>query len=48
MKVIGPFFFLENNVSRYVYVDMLVNYAVHQLQDIKDTIVIQQDGAYPH
>lgn len=47
-RVTGPLFFLESNASGYVYLDMLVNFAVPQLQDIEDTTIYQQHGAPPH
>jgi hypothetical protein len=46
-RIIGPFFFVENTVSENVYLDMLTNYAIPQLQDRLPNIIFQQDGAPP-
>jgi hypothetical protein len=47
-RIIGPFFFVENTVSANVYLDMLTNYAIPQLQDKQPNVIFQQDGAPPH
>ena len=46
-QVIGPFFFLKNQFDGNVYLDMLINNAIPQLQELQLTITVQQDGA-PH
>jgi hypothetical protein len=47
-RMIGPFFFVENTVSANVYLDMLTNYAIPQLQDRLPNVIFQQDGVPPH
>lgn len=46
--IIGPFFFIENTVTGNSYLDMLVNFAVPQVEHLQPTIIFQQDGAPPH
>jgi hypothetical protein len=45
-RIIGPFFFVENTVSSNVYLDMLTNYAIPQLQDRQPNVIFQQDWEY--
>lgn len=46
-KVVGPFFFIENNINGVIYQDMLELFAIPQIQGIPG-IIFQQDGAPPH
>jgi hypothetical protein len=47
-RIIGPFFFVENTVSANVYLDMLANYAIPQVQDRQPNAIFQQDRASLH
>jgi hypothetical protein len=44
----GPFFFAERTISGFIYLDMLENYLIPQLQDMEGQVIFQQDGAPPH
>jgi len=46
-RVVGPFFFNENTITGVVYLDMLEQFAIPQLEDVPN-IIFQQDGAPPH
>lgn len=47
-RVVGPFFFAEATVTGIVYLDMLENFVMPQLEDIGHQVFFQQDGAPPH
>lgn len=50
-KVYGPFFFMERNVNGVIYLDMLENFLIPQLDEDEQHAVpfyYQQDGAPPH
>jgi transposase len=47
-RVIGPFFFQENNINGNIYIDMLENFAFPQLEELQPNVIFQQDGAPPH
>ncbi|KMQ81391.1 transposable element tc3 transposase, partial [Lasius niger] len=47
-KIIGPFFFIETTVTGCVYLDMLQNFALPQLEELQPIVYFQQDGAPPH
>ena len=46
--IIGPFFFSESTVDSAVYLDMLQEFAVPQLEHLQPDVIFQQDGAPPH
>jgi hypothetical protein len=46
-QVIGPFFFQEQTVNMYTYLDMLRLYAIPQFEQLQPHIILQQDGAPP-
>jgi hypothetical protein len=46
--VIGPFFFAEQSITGSIYLDMLENFAMPQLEELGNEIMFQQDGAPPH
>jgi hypothetical protein len=46
--IIGPFFFMEPNVTATPYLDMLEQYAFPQTAHKQPNILFQQDGAPPH
>lgn len=48
LKVYGPFFFCEKTVTGHVYLDMLENWLMPQLEADSDDFIFQQDGAPPH
>ena len=45
--VIGPFFFAEQTVTQYSYLEMLENFVYPQLAHVQN-VIFQQDGAPPH
>jgi len=48
-RVFGPFFFAEDSVTKKVYLDMLENWLIPQLEDEEiQGYIYQQDGAPPH
>ena len=47
-QIIGPFFFNEETITANVYLDLLTEYVVPQLNDFQPNIIFQQDGAPPH
>lgn len=47
-KVYGPFFFCEKSVTGHVYLDMLENFLMPQLETDSVDFIYQQDGAPPH
>lgn len=47
-KVYGPFFFCEKTVTGHVYLDMLENWLMPQLETDSADFIFQQDGAPPH
>ncbi|XP_063240478.1 uncharacterized protein LOC134541176 [Bacillus rossius redtenbacheri] len=47
-RIIGPFFFAEKTITANVYLDMLTEFAVPQLDGIQHHVILQQDGAPPH
>jgi hypothetical protein len=47
-RIISPFFFTENTITANIYLDMLMNFAVPQLEDLQPHVIFQQDGAPPH
>ena len=49
-KVYGPFFFQEKTINGFVYLDMLENFLIPQIDedDQEGEIQFQQDGAPPH
>jgi hypothetical protein len=47
-RIIGPFFFIENTITANVYLDMLMNFEVPQLEDLQPHVIFQQDVAPPH
>ncbi|KFM68285.1 hypothetical protein X975_13792, partial [Stegodyphus mimosarum] len=46
-RVIGLFFFTEKTVSSVVYLDMLENFVLPQLEELQPHVFLQQDGAPP-
>jgi hypothetical protein len=44
----GPLFFVEKTVTDNVYMNMLEQFVLPQLQELKPNIVFQQDEAPPH
>jgi hypothetical protein len=47
-KLYGPFFFIESTVTGIIYLDMLREWLMPQLQDDIPDLIYQQDGAPPH
>jgi hypothetical protein len=47
-RMYGPFFFAERTISGFIYLDMLENYLIPQLQDMEGLVFFQQDGAPPY
>ncbi|MCQ7131119.1 DUF4817 domain-containing protein [Salmonella enterica] len=47
-RIIGPFFFAEQTITANVYLDMLTEFVIPQLDGIQDRVILQQDGAPPH
>lgn len=47
-RVIGPFFFAEQTISGIVYLDMLENFVMPQLEDLGENVIFQHDGAPAH
>lgn len=47
-KVYGPFFFHEVSVTGVIYLDMLHEWLMPQLQEDSDNFIFVQDGAPPH
>lgn len=47
-RIIGPFFFIERTITANVYLDMLTEYVIPQLEDMQPNVIFQQDGAPPH
>lgn len=49
-KVFGPFFYQEETINGFVYLDMLQNFLIPQIDedDQEEEIQFQQDGALPH
>ena len=47
-KVYGPFFFAEHTVTSPVYLDMLQQWLIPQLQEDSRDFIYQEDGAPPH
>jgi hypothetical protein len=45
-QVYGPLFFMESSITGSVYLDMLTEFLIPQL-DV-DNVIFQQDGAPPH
>jgi hypothetical protein len=44
----GPFFFSEKTINSDVYLNLLREFVVPQLERLQPTIIFQQDGAPPH
>ena len=47
-KIIGPFFFNDENVTGSSYKNMLSTYAFPRFQRLDDDYIFMQDGASPH
>jgi hypothetical protein len=47
-KVYGQFFFAEPTVTGIIYLDMLQQWLMTQLQEDSEDFIFQQDGAPPH
>jgi hypothetical protein len=47
-KLYGPFFFIERSVTANVYLDMLEQWLMPQLDTDSTDYIFQQDGAPPH
>ena len=46
-RIIGPFFFAERTVNGVIYLDMLEQFVIPQLE-LQPQVIFQQDGAPPH
>jgi hypothetical protein len=47
-KLYGPFFSIESTVTGIVYLDVLHEWLMPQLQEDIPDLIYQQDGAPPH
>lgn len=47
-RIVGPFFFAERTITGDIYLDMLTEYVIPQLEEFQPQIIFQQDGAPPH
>ena len=47
-RIIGPYFFENENVSGESYRNMLIHYAFPRLNNLRDDYIFQQDGAPAH
>jgi hypothetical protein len=47
-KLHGPFFCIESTVTGIIYLDMLREWLMPQLQEDIPDLVYKQDGAPPH
>jgi len=47
-RIIGPYFFENENVTGETYRSMLIRYAFPRFRELREDFVFQQDGAPPH
>jgi hypothetical protein len=47
-RIIEPFFFAESAVTKEMYLAMLQQFVVPQVEDLQPTVLLQQDGASTH
>ena len=47
-EIIGWFFFTEKSIRAQIYLDVLTEYVLSQLEQYQPQVVLQQDGTPPH